>query len=81
MYAQTDLSLCWSHISHCWKSHVAAHFKGMAVGVWLKMYYVVTERYENFDVTSWGSRSRLPERAITTVQAPGDKKKIPQSYG
>ena len=23
---------------------------------------------------SWGSRSRLPERAITTVQAPGDRK-------
>ena len=27
-----------------------------------------------------GSRSRLPERAITTVQALGDRK-IPQSYG
>ena len=22
--AQADLSLCWSHIPHCWKSHVAA---------------------------------------------------------
>ena len=23
-YAQADLSLCWSHIPHCWKAHVAA---------------------------------------------------------
>ena len=22
VYAQADLSLCWSHISHCWKSHL-----------------------------------------------------------
>ena len=22
---QADLSHCWSHIPHCWKSHVAAH--------------------------------------------------------
>ena len=25
MYTQADLSLCWSHIPHCWKSHVDAH--------------------------------------------------------
>ena len=41
VYAQADLSRCWSHISHCWKSHVAFNFKGatmhVAVGVWLKM--------------------------------------------
>ena len=24
-YAQAGLSLCWSHIPHYWKSHVAAH--------------------------------------------------------
>ena len=40
VYAQADLSLRWSRISHCWKSHVAAHFKGatmhVAVCVWLK---------------------------------------------
>ena len=23
--AQADLRLCWSHIPHCWKSHVVAH--------------------------------------------------------
>ena len=23
-YAQAGLSLCWSHIPHCWKSHVTA---------------------------------------------------------
>ena len=22
---QAGLSLCWSHIPHCWKSHAAAH--------------------------------------------------------
>ena len=22
---QADLRLCWSHIPHCWKSHVVAH--------------------------------------------------------
>ena len=25
MYAQADLRLCWSHIPHCWISHVLAH--------------------------------------------------------
>ena len=25
-YAQADLRFCWSHIPHCWKSHVAAHY-------------------------------------------------------
>ena len=25
MYVQAGLSLCWSHIPHCWKSHVKAH--------------------------------------------------------
>ena len=39
----------------------------VAVGVWL-------QTLSCCDVTSWGSRSRLPERAITTVQAPGDRK-------
>ena len=24
-YAQADLRLCWSHIPHCWKSHVVSH--------------------------------------------------------
>ena len=24
MYEQAGLSLCWSHIPHCWKSHVTA---------------------------------------------------------
>ena len=27
LYAQADLRLCWTHILHCWKSHVAAHFR------------------------------------------------------
>ena len=26
VYAQAGLSLCWSHIPQCWKSHVAAQF-------------------------------------------------------
>ena len=28
-YAQADLRLCWSHIPHCWKSHVVAHIGKM----------------------------------------------------
>ena len=28
-YAQADLRLYWSHISHCWKSHVAAQIFGL----------------------------------------------------
>ena len=39
-----------------------------------RSYHVVTQRYKNCDVTSWGSRIRLHERDITTVQAPGDRK-------
>ena len=26
-YAQAGLSHCWSHIPHCWKSHVKAHWQ------------------------------------------------------
>ena len=29
-YAQADLRLCWSHIPHCWKSHVATQIKIIA---------------------------------------------------
>ena len=25
-YAQAGLSLCWSHIPYCWKSHVTDHY-------------------------------------------------------
>ena len=25
VYAQANLRLCWSHIPHCWKSHVTTH--------------------------------------------------------
>ena len=50
-YAQADLRLCWSHIPHCWKSHVAAHissqsqalhFDRSAVLLRLNMCYVDT---------------------------------------
>ena len=26
---QADLRLCWWHIPHCWKSHVAAHIESL----------------------------------------------------
>ena len=32
-YAHADLRLCWSHIPHCWKSHVAAQ-------LYFRQYYV-----------------------------------------
>ena len=38
------------------------------------LYHAMTLRYKNCDVTSWGSHSRLLERAIVNVQAPGDRK-------
>ena len=28
---QADLRPCWSHIPHCWISHVAAHFALTAI--------------------------------------------------
>ena len=31
MYAQADLRLSWSHIPHCWKSHVAAHIHVLVI--------------------------------------------------
>ena len=51
----------------------------VAVGVWLNtllrrdvtLSEIVTSRHGDH---SWRSLSRLPERAITTVQAPGDRK-------
>ena len=30
-YAQADLRLCWSHIPHCWKSHVTVQYCRVAV--------------------------------------------------
>ena len=29
-YVQADLRLCWLHIPHCWKSHVAVRLKRKA---------------------------------------------------
>ena len=33
-YAQADLSLCWSHIPHCWKSYALAHMSNWAETWW-----------------------------------------------
>ena len=30
-YAQVGLSLCWSHIPHCWKSHVTTQLQSHAI--------------------------------------------------
>ena len=30
-YAQAGLSICWSHIPHCWKSHVTAQLFSIAI--------------------------------------------------
>ena len=36
-YAQAGLSLCWSHIPHCWKSQVTAHMqKRIWVLIWTR---------------------------------------------
>ena len=31
-FTQANLRLCWSHIKHCWKSHVAAHLCLLSCG-------------------------------------------------
>ena len=46
----------------------------MHVAVGSSRCHVVTYRHKNCDVTSWRSHSRLLERAIVNVQAPGDRK-------
>ena len=33
-YVQADLSLCWMHIPHCWKSHIAAHLYLADIFIW-----------------------------------------------
>ena len=33
-YAQAGLSLCWPHIPHCWKSHVAAYIYSYISFMW-----------------------------------------------
>ena len=38
-YAQADLRLWWSHIPHCWKSHVAAQIISHIIGVGNQMGY------------------------------------------
>ena len=32
-YVQADPRLCWSHIPHCWKSHIAAHIRKWQLGL------------------------------------------------
>ena len=33
-YAQAGLSLCWSHIPHCWKSHAMAQLLVRSIFIW-----------------------------------------------
>ena len=33
-YAQAGLSLCWSHIPHCWKSHATAQMMSVPKHSW-----------------------------------------------
>ena len=43
-YAQADLRLCWSHIPHCWKSHVAAQLWWEAFLTEWKLYHLVLKK-------------------------------------
>ena len=40
LYAQAGLSLCWSHIPHCWKSHALAQLVINPVGTLVKLFPV-----------------------------------------
>ena len=44
----------WSHIPHCWKSHVAAHFNFLTAG------------FPSFSVLLW--RKKIVPEVITAVQ-------------
>ena len=40
-YAYADLSLCWSHIPHCWKSHVVVHIR-----IWNPMHRIENKAFK-----------------------------------
>ena len=44
-YAQAGLSLCWSHIPHCWKSHATAQMKAISI---LKLKQLQTQLWSCF---------------------------------
>ena len=56
-YAQADLSLCWSHILHCWKSHALAHIhfqfsaktniRNMKKMIHLSEFHAKTDKYRH----------------------------------
>ena len=58
-YAQAGLSLCWSHIPHRWKSHVAAHMCNYArwpyeeYSWWTFWIWLVFQREMSFQDTSY----------------------------
>ena len=43
-YAQAGLRLCWSHIPHCWKSHVAAHIYSSRGIFYLNLFCFLLQR-------------------------------------
>ena len=46
-YAQADLSLCWSHIPHCWKSHALAQFIFICISALDVLYRCCVYRYSS----------------------------------
>ena len=73
-YAQAGLSLCWSHIPHCWKSHVAAQlsvsllYSGIAKGFKDKAVTVKMKIRKNmymFWVGGGGKRYQIMSLIIT----------------
>ena len=51
---QAGLSLCWSHIPHCWNTHVAAH---ICMFLFLmshqQMIGVLSERLDEAGILAW----------------------------
>ena len=77
VYVQADLSLRWSHISDCWKSHVAAHFKRATmlkfITSWRNVIRIVTSRH--------GDRAAACLKELSLLFKLLVIEKIHQSYG
>ena len=73
-YAQADLRLCWSHLSHCWKSHVVAH---IYVYVYLggrqgKLPCLAFEVFDFFD-EKWRKLPDVPSKRVFANYTATDK--------
>ena len=62
-YVQADLRLCWSHIPHCWKSHVAAHLSfwlwSFGISSWREWWVEQKQKFLPYGLTGYKSISKI----------------------